>query len=233
MTCSCNFSSICTWICHCLNTLTAIWIRTRYICSFNHLKFQILLIIQSERSCSVIFSYPCSIRETIPPPLFFPRIKIFFTFISVMEGSKRGTAMQNRPSWAGTSVPEGDFFFCPWRNFNRPWNCIVWNETETNDNWLKLNICSRIYANFILSSMLALDKFLFFWFSVHYVAQSKFSLASNDSATKCWYFYALILMRASAGCKSGHNSLYLLSAYAKPRHHSKWQKYHSTALFSK
>lgn len=172
MTCNWNFSSICTWICHCLNTSTAI--RTRYICFFKRLKFQILLIIQSEESCSVIFSYPCSIGEIIPPPLFFPRIKIFFTFISVMEGSKRGTAMQNRPSWAGTSVPVGDFFFCPWRNFNRPWNCIVWNETEINDNRLKLNICS-------ISSVVQVFIFLFL---VHHVAQSKFNLASKWLSNK-------------------------------------------------
>lgn len=74
-------------------------------------------------------SYPCSSADIMPPPppLFFPRINMFFIFISVIEGSSRGTATQNRASWGGTRAPEADFFFCPWRNFSRPWNCIVWD----------------------------------------------------------------------------------------------------------
>ena len=59
------------------------------------------------------------------PPLLFPLSSMLFIFISVMEGISRGTATQNRPSWGGSRAPEPDFFFCPTRNFNLPWNCMV------------------------------------------------------------------------------------------------------------
>lgn len=94
-----------------------------------------LIYKDAAHRCGCIPSYLCSNAEIIPPPpppppLFFPRIIMFFIFISVIEGSRRGTPMQNRASWGGIRAPEGDFFFWPWRNFSRPWNCMVWIRGE-------------------------------------------------------------------------------------------------------
>lgn len=95
-------------------------------------------------------SYLWSIAEITPPPLFFPRIKMFFTFISEMGGSKRGTAMQNRASWGGTNTPEAVFFFWPWRNFNRPWNCMVWSREENTGLHVIMCRCFSCFVSVLL-----------------------------------------------------------------------------------
>lgn len=52
--------------------------------------------------------------------LCFTRRYALFIFISVVEGSRTGTTVQNSESCGGRTVPEGAFFFCPSRNLSFP-----------------------------------------------------------------------------------------------------------------
>lgn len=181
-------------------------------------------------SCVFISSYPCSSAEIIPPPpppppLVFPRINMFFIFISEMEGSRSGTPVQNRASWGGIRAPEADFFFWPWRNFKRPWNCMVWRRSENALTGLN-GSCVHCMAHMLLS----VSPFKR-WQSCY---SSSVVLDGHMAAlwAKCWHHPATMLSftREDTSKQIGRGTMSILLTLVN-KHQTQSTKWEQSALF--